>query len=38
MADASQSWTQTIDTLFTTTWMYRQETAVEQAYLKTPLT
>lgn len=33
---APPSWTETVDTLFTTTWMYRQKTAVEQAYLKTP--
>lgn len=36
MPDNSQTWTQTIDTFFTTTWMYRQESATEQAYLKTP--
>ena len=36
MADASQSWTQTVDTLFTTTCMYRKTEATQQAYLKTP--
>lgn len=30
------SWSETVDTIFTTTWSYRQESAVEQAYLKTP--
>lgn len=30
------SWTETVDTLFTTTWMYRKKTATEQAFLKTP--
>jgi len=30
------SWTQTVDDIFTTTWMYRKEEAVEQAYLRTP--
>lgn len=30
------SWTQTVDNIFTTTWSYRRETAVQQAYLKTP--
>lgn len=30
------SWSATVDTLFTTTWMYRQESVTEQAYLKTP--
>lgn len=30
------SWTQTIDTLFTSTWAKRQGTATEQAFLKTP--
>jgi hypothetical protein len=33
---APPSWTQTIDTLFTSTWAYRREGAVEQAFLKTP--
>ena len=36
MIDASQSWTQTIDTMFTTTWAYRKEGAIQQAYEKTP--
>lgn len=30
------SWTQQIDNMFTTTWAKRKESAVEQAYLKTP--
>jgi len=30
------SWTQTVDTIFTSTWSYRQTKAVEQAFLKTP--
>lgn len=30
------TWSQTIDTLFTTTWAYRRKQAVEQAFLKTP--
>jgi hypothetical protein len=29
-------WTQTVDTLFTTTWSYRKKQATEQAFLKTP--
>jgi hypothetical protein len=29
-------WTQTIDTLFTTTWAYRKKGAIEQAFLSTP--
>jgi hypothetical protein len=29
-------WTQTIDSLFTSTWAYRQPGAVEQAFLSTP--
>ena len=33
---ASPSWTQTIDSLFTSTWSYRKGEAIEQAYLKTP--
>lgn len=36
MTVGAQSWTDTVDTIFTTTWMYRQESATEQAYLKTP--
>jgi len=32
----SESWTQTIDTLFTTTWAKRKQGATEQAFLKTP--
>lgn len=36
MPDASQSWSETVDTLFTTTWMYRKESVTEQAYIKTP--
>lgn len=30
------SWTQNIDNMFTSTWAYRKDAAVEQAYLKTP--
>ena len=37
MSDDSQSWTQTVDTLFTTTWAYRKKKATEQAFKKTPL-
>lgn len=33
---ASQSWTQTIDSLYTSTWAYRKDAATEQAFLKTP--
>jgi len=33
---AAQSWTETVDTFYTTTWAYRKKKAVEQAYLKTP--
>jgi len=33
---SAQSWTQTIDNLYTSTWAYRQKAAVEQAFLKTP--
>ena len=31
------SWTQTVDTFFTTTWAKRKDKATEQAFLKTPL-
>lgn len=34
--DHSQSWTQTIDTFFTSTWSYRKESATIQAFQKTP--
>jgi len=34
--DASQSWTQTVDTFFTTTWAYRKTTATIQSFEKTP--
>jgi len=37
MPDDSQSWTQTVDTFFTTTWAKRKNKATEQAFLKTPL-
>lgn len=37
MADDSQSWSQTIDTLYTTTWAYRKPQATIQAFEKTPL-
>lgn len=37
MGAAPQSWTQTVDTMFTTTWAKRKPKAVEQAFLKTPL-
>jgi hypothetical protein len=30
------SWTQTVDSLFTSTWAYRRKSATEQAFLKTP--
>lgn len=30
------SWTQSVDTIFTSTWSYRRKQAVEQAFLKTP--
>ena len=33
---ASPSWTETVDTIFTTTWMYRKKKATQQAFLKTP--
>ncbi|RLG40666.1 MAG: phage major capsid protein [Thermoproteota archaeon] len=33
---ASPNWTQTVDTIFTTTWAYRKTTATQQAFLKTP--
>jgi len=36
MVDASQTWSQTIDSLFTSTWAYRKMEATEQAFLKTP--
>lgn len=36
MVDFSESWSQTVDTFFTTTWSYRREEATAQAYLKTP--
>ena len=36
MPNASQSWTQQIDSLFTSTWAYRKMEATEQAFLKTP--
>jgi len=36
MADATQSWTETVDTFYTTTWSYRKKEATAQAYLKTP--
>jgi len=32
----AQSWTQTIDNLYTSTWAYRKGDAIEQAFLKTP--
>lgn len=35
MSDA-QTWTQTVDTFFTTTWAKRKPTATQQAFLKTP--
>lgn len=31
------SWSQTIDTLYTSTWAYRRREVTEQAFLKTPL-
>lgn len=31
------NWTETIDTLYSTTWAYRKKEATEQAFLKTPL-
>lgn len=31
------TWSQTIDTLFTTTWAYRRKEVTEQAFKKTPL-
>lgn len=31
------SWTQTVDDIFTSTWMYRKAKAEQQAFLKTPL-
>jgi hypothetical protein len=33
---APPTWTQTLDTLFTSTWAYRKKEATEQAFLKTP--
>ncbi len=30
------SWTEVVDTIFTTTWMYRKKKATQQAFLKTP--
>ena len=33
---ATPSWTQTVDTLFTTTWAHRKKSATKQAFLKTP--
>lgn len=36
MSDDSQSWSQTIDTLYTTTWAYRKNQATDQAFMKTP--
>lgn len=36
MADDSQTWSQTVDTFFTTTWAYRKPSVVQQAFLKTP--
>lgn len=37
MANDAQTWSQTIDTMFTSTWNYRKKKATEQAFLKTPL-
>jgi hypothetical protein len=34
---AAPTWTQTIDSLYTSTWAYRKKEATEQAFLKTPL-
>lgn len=36
MANDSQSWTQTIDTLYSSTWSDRKGPATEQAFLNTP--
>lgn len=36
MPDYSESWTQTVDSLFTSTWAYRKGPATEQAFQKTP--
>lgn len=36
MPSAAQTWTDTVDTIYTTTWMYRKKAATEQAFLKTP--
>ena len=33
---AAPTWTETVDTLFTTTWQYRKKEATQQAFLKTP--
>ena len=33
---ANPSWTQTIDNMYTSTWAYRKDAAIEQAFLKTP--
>jgi len=37
MSNDAQSWSETIDTLFTSTWANRKEKATQQAFLKTPL-
>jgi len=37
MASEAQSWTHTVDTLFTSTWSKRKTKATQQAFLKTPL-
>jgi len=34
---APPTWSQTIDTLYTSTWAYRKKEVTEQAFLKTPL-
>ena len=33
---APPSWSQSLDNMFTSTWAYRKEEAIEQMYLKTP--
>ena len=33
----AESWTQTVDNLFVTTWAERKSSAVQQAFLKTPI-
>lgn len=33
---AAPSWSQTIDNIFTSTWAYRKDDAVQQSYFKTP--